>query len=364
MNRLVSLATSAFLLLTTLGGISQIAAPVATGSLTETKVAAPALKDNLLGDPAESRVAVYVPPSYATSPQRRYPTLYLLHGFTSDIDAFTRGYQGMELTRTMDEQIARGAAKEMIVVVPSGRNGYFGSFYTNSPVTGRWEDFFAKELIDWVDAKYRTLRAPESRGIAGHSMGGYGAIMLAMRHPDVFGAVYALSPCCIGIEGDMDHDNQAWRRAMQIQARDQLQAKPQSLDDFYATAFIALSAALSPNPSKPPLFVDFPFKQQQRLLVVNEDAYTKWRANLPLYLVEQYRGNLSKLRGIYLDYGALEEFSHIRTATQLFSNELTKRGIAHTFEVYADGTHDSRIRQRIETRVLRFFSEVLSFPAS
>ncbi len=84
----------------------------------------------------------------------------------------------------------------------------------------------------------------------------------------------------------------------------------------------------------------------------------------PLYLVEQYRGNLSKLRGIYLDYGALEEFSHIRTATQLFSDELTKRGIAHTFEVYADGTHDSRIRQRIETRVLRFFSEVLSFPAS
>jgi S-formylglutathione hydrolase len=136
------------------------------------------------------------------------------------------------------------------------------------------------------------------------------------------------------------------------------------LDDFYATAFIALSAALSPNPSKPPLFVDFPFKQQQRLLVVNEDAYAKWRANLPLYLVEQYRGNLSRPRGIYLDYGALEEFSHIRTATQLFSAELTKRGIAHTFEVYADGTHESGIRQRIETRVLRFFSEVLSFPAS
>jgi hypothetical protein len=71
MTRLVSLGTSAFLLLTTVGGIGQIAAPVATGSLAETKVAAPALKDNLLGDLAESRVAVYVPPSYTTSPQRR-----------------------------------------------------------------------------------------------------------------------------------------------------------------------------------------------------------------------------------------------------------------------------------------------------
>jgi S-formylglutathione hydrolase FrmB len=365
MTRLVSLLTVVFIcVFSAARPTSQVAAPVATGALSETKVAASALKDNLLGDPAESRVAVYVPPSYAASPQRRYPTLYLLHGFTADIDSFTRAYQGMDLARTMDEQIARGTAREMIVVVPSGRNGYFGSFYTNSPVTGRWEDFFAKELIAWVDTNYRTLRAPESRGIAGHSMGGYGAIMLAMKHPDVFGALYALSPCCVGIEGDMDHDNQAWRQAMQIQSRDQLQPQPRSLDDFYATAFIALSAALSPNPSKPPLFVDFPFKQQQRLLVVNEDAYARWRANLPLYLVEQYRGNLAKLRGIYLDYGALEEFSHIRIATQAFSDELTKRGIAHTFEVYADGTHESRIRQRIETRLLRFFSEVLAFPAS
>jgi S-formylglutathione hydrolase FrmB len=110
--------------------------------------------------------------------------------------------------------------------------------------------------------------------------------------------------------------------------------------------------------------VDFPFKQQQRSLVPNEEAYSRWRANMPLYLVEQYRANLAKLRGIYLDYGALEEFSHIRTATRAFSEELTNRGIAHTFEVYADGTHENRVRQRIETRVLRFFSEVLSFPST
>jgi S-formylglutathione hydrolase len=343
---------------------AQIASLAPAGTLTETKVAASALKGNLLGDPAESRVAVYVPPSYAASPERRYPTLYLLHGYLDDIDSFVRGYQGMQLARTMDEQIARGAAREMIVVVPSGRNGYFGSFYTNSPVTGRWEDFFSQELIEWVDSNYRTVKAAESRGIAGHSMGGYGAIMLAMKHPDVFGAVYGLSPCCVGLEGDLGHDNQAWLKSMQMASRDQLQARPRSLDDFFATAFVALSAALSPNPAKGPLFVDFPFKPQQRSLVANEEAYAKWRANMPLYLVEQYRGNLAKLRGIYLDYGALEEFSHIRTATRAFSEELTNRGIAHTFEVYANGTHESLIRQRIETRLLRFFSETLAFPTS
>ncbi len=365
MTRSVRYTAFYFICLLTASGLAhQVAGTAPGGSLTETKVTAGALKGNLLGDPAESRVAVYVPPSYAASPQRRYPTLYLLHGFLSDVDAYTRGYQGMQLARTMDEQIARGIAREMIVVVPSGRNGYFGSFYANSAATGGWEDFFAKELVTWVDSSYRTLNAPASRGIAGHSMGGYGAIMLAMKHPDVFGALYALSPCCVGFDGDLGHDNQAWLKAMQIQSRDQLQPKPRSLDDFYATAFVALSAAISPNPSKAPLFVDFPFKQQQRLLVVNDEAYARWRANMPLYLVEQYRGNLAKLRGIYLDYGALEEFSHIRTTTRAFSEELTNRGIAHTFEVYADGTHESRIRQRIETRVLRFFSEVLAFPSS
>jgi S-formylglutathione hydrolase FrmB len=342
----------------------QATTPNAAGSLTETKVPAAALKGNLLGDPAESRVAVYLPPSYASSPQKRYPTLYLLHGYTSDIDAFVSGYQGMQLAPTLDEHIRRGTAREMIVVVPSGRNGYFGSFYANSLVTGNWEDFFANELVAWVDAKYRTVPAGESRGIAGHSMGGYGAIMLAMKHPDVFGAVYALSPCCVGIEGDMDFDNPAWRRALQMKARDQLEAKPRSFEEFFATAFVALAAAISPNPSNPPLYVDLPFKTQQMGLVPNEDAYGRWRASMPLYLVEQYRANLAKLRGIFLDYGTLEEFSHIRLATRAFSEELTKRNIPHTFEVYANGTHESRIRQRFETRLLPFFSEVLAFPAA
>jgi S-formylglutathione hydrolase FrmB len=288
----------------------------------------------------------------------------LLHGFTGDIDSFVSGYQGMQLGRTLDEHVSRGTLREMIVVVPSGRNGYFGSFYANSPVTGRWEDLFARDLVTWVDEHYRTVKAPESRGIAGHSMGGYGAIMLAMKHPDVFSALYALSPCCVALEGDTGPDNPAWRIALKLTARDQVHAKPTSFEDFFATAFVAMSAALSPNPAKPPLFVDLPFKAQQRSIVPNEEAYAKWRANMPLYVVEQYRTNLLKLRGIFLDYGTLEEFSHIRSGTRALSEELAKRGIPHTFEVYGDGTHESRIRQRIETRLLRFFSEVLAFPPS
>ena len=82
---------------------------------------------------------------------------------------------------------------------------------------------------------------------------------------------------------------------------------------------------------------------------------------MPLYLVEQYREKLEKLKGIYLDYGALEQFPHIRVTTRAFAEELASRGIPHTFEVYGGGDHENKIRERIETRVMRFFSEVLSF---
>jgi S-formylglutathione hydrolase FrmB len=339
-------------------GAAQQAVP-AGGTLVEHRVASAALANNLLSDPAEARVAVYLPPSYAASPTRRYPAFYLLHGYLADIEMFTRGFRSKSLPRTMDELIARGVMREMIVVVPSARTGYFGSFYTNSPVYGRWEDFISQELVAWVDANYRTLASSDGRGIAGHSMGGYGAIMLAMRHPDVFGALYAMSPCCVTFDADFGRDNQAWRKSLQYKTRDQLNPKPASFADFYATAFVAAAAAFSPNPSQGPLYVDLPFREQSGALVTNEDIYEKWRSKMPLYLVEQHRRNLQQLRGIYLDYGALEEFAHIRLGTRALSEELTVRGIAHTFEVYADGDHMNKVHERIETRVVRFFSDVL-----
>jgi S-formylglutathione hydrolase FrmB len=330
------------------------------GTLTEVTVPARALEGNLLGDPPFSRVAVYLPPSYKSSPARRYPSLYLLHGFTGDIDAFTKGYQGMQLARTMDELIERGVVREMVVIVPSGNNGYQGSFYRNSTTTGRWEDFFAKDLVAWVDGNYRTVNDAGSRGVAGHSMGGYGAIMLGMLHPDVFGAVYALSPCCTALVADLSADNPAWRQALRVKSRDELKGPPKSFDDFFVRAFYGFAAAVSPSPGNSPLFADLPFKAEGSRIVPNEDAYGRWRASMPVYLVEQHRTNLLKLRGIFLDYGAHEEFSHIRLGARALSEELANRSIPHVFEIYPDGDHISHIRQRIETRVLPFFSQRLA----
>jgi S-formylglutathione hydrolase FrmB len=330
---------------------------IRAGTLTEVTVPARALEGNLLGDPPSSRVAVYLPPSYQSSPSRRYPSLYLLHGFGGDIGAFTKG---MNLAGTLDQVIQRGLGREMVVIVPSGNNAYQGSFYRNSATTGRWEDFFAKELVAWVDDNYRTVNDAASRGVAGHSMGGYGAFMLAMQHPDVFGAVYALSPCCTALVADISADNPAWRQALGVQSRDELKGPAKSFDGFFVRAFYGFAAAVSPNPGKAPLFVDLPFKAEGSRLVPNEEAYGRWRASMPVYLIEQHRTNLLRLRGIVVDYGEHEEFSHIRLGVRALSEELASRNVPHMFEVYPDGDHVSHIRQRIETRVLPFFSQTLA----
>lgn len=340
----------------------QAPSPALAGRLVEVKVPAPSLKGNLLGDPIEQNVAIYLPPSYDTSPAKRFPTVYLLHGFLGDRTAWTNGgYQGLRLGPSMDDLIRSGRSREMIIVAPSARNAYAGSFYSNSVVTGNWEDYILHDVISYVDANYRTLARPQSRGIAGHSMGGYGAVVLGMKHPDIFAAIYALSPCCLGLEGDLSAENPAWLKVLHLTSKEQVKPQPQSLDDFYSLAFVALSAALSPNPGHGPFLVDFPFEERDGRLERNLIAYTKWMAKLPLYMIDENKDNLLKLRGIFFDYGQEEQFSSIRMSTRLFSLALAERGIPHTFEIYEGGNHNNKIRQRFETRLVQFFSETLDF---
>ena len=341
---------------------AQKAAPAKAGHLVEVKISAQSLKNNILSDPIEQPVAIYLPPSYDMAPTKRFPVVYLLHGFTGSLHAWTKnGYQNMSLASTMDELIANGKSREMIVVVPNGRNSYGGAFYTNSSTTGNWEDYMTRDLINFVDTNYRSMARAESRGIAGHSMGGYGALVLSMTHPDLFSAVYALSPCCTSLEGDFGPENPGWQKAIRLTSRDQVNSKPTSFADFYAVAFVALASALSPNPKHKPFFADFPYEERDGRMEQNEAVYAKWKAKFPLYMVEENKGNLLKLRGIFLDYGQKEEFSHIQIGARMFSNALAERGIPHSFEIYEGADHGSKIRQRVETRVFAFFSEKLEF---
>ncbi|HSE25329.1 MAG TPA: alpha/beta fold hydrolase, partial [Pyrinomonadaceae bacterium] len=351
-------------------------APATTSKLLQLTIQAPSLKGNLLGDPTEQPVYVYLPSGYESS-SKRYPTLYLLHGFTANSSVWINGqYQGMKLQTLMDNSIKNGEVREMIVVAANGSNAYKGSFYTNSVVTGNWEDFIVRDLVNYIDTNYRTIQQAKSRGIAGHSMGGYGSMMLGMKHPEIFSAVYALSPCCLAMEADMGEANSAWSGVLQLTSRDQLNEPQRSFAQFYYSAMVALSAAFSPNPNRAPFFVDFPFEPKSgicnppaegKLLTdtpcvrKNEPVYAKWRSNFPVYIAKENKENLKKLRGIFLDYGEKEEFEHIRMGVKLLSNTFSELNIPHQFEVYANGDHGSLIRQRMETRLLPFFNEKLVF---
>jgi S-formylglutathione hydrolase FrmB len=333
-----------------------------SGHVVDQLVHIPALENNAQGDSADQRVVVYLPPSYKKQPNRRYPVLYLLHGIGgSPEDWGPDGFQGMNISLVMDSLVRQRAVREMIIVMPNGRNRYLGAFYLNSATNGRWEDYITRDLIRHVDTSFRTLRSSVSRGIAGHSMGGFGAIMLAMRHPNLFSAAYALSPCCLGMVGDLSASDSAWYRLAEYKNWDDLVEGAGEKKDFMPIGYVALAAAISPNPRATEWRADLPVVVRGGRLVPVEPAFAKWRATLPLSNVKTSRPALLRLKALALDVGVRDEFTHITLGTVLFSDSLAFYQVPHTLEVY-EGDHRDRIRDRVTTRVLPFFSRELANP--
>ncbi|HVF38501.1 MAG TPA: alpha/beta fold hydrolase [Gemmatimonadaceae bacterium] len=315
-------------------------------------VNAPSLRNNRLGDSHRRGASIYLPPGYWNRPYRKYPVIYLLHGFAANDRAFIRGaYQNLNIRISMDSLIRAGAAREMIVVTPNARNAYEGSFYANSPLTGNWEDFIVRDLVEHMDRKYRTIRSRAGRGIAGHSMGGYGALRIAMNHPDRFSAVYSLSACCLTVDSTAA-DRNAWRAAQKITGRsDFMQA------GFHAHLKIAQAAIYAPDTTRAPLGVRFPYMVDGDSLVMEAATLDRWNAATPLALVTAKAENLRRV-AIAFDAGNTDGFPDIPLNAMALDSLLTRLGISHEFEIY-DGTHGSRIRERIETKLLPFFSRHL-----
>src|SRR5512144_2521485 len=151
------------------------------------EIASTVLRDNPLGDPAERRVPVYLPPGYDGS-GGRYPVVYFLAGFAGGgTYLLSESLWGETLPQRVDRLVRSGAVRPLIVVMPDCLTRLGGSQYINSAATGRYEDHLVDELVPSVDATFRTVADPAARAIMGKSSGGYGATVLAMRHPEVFG---------------------------------------------------------------------------------------------------------------------------------------------------------------------------------
>jgi S-formylglutathione hydrolase FrmB len=299
-----------------------------------------------MGESSSPEVSIYLPPSYAKERSRRYPVVYLLHGYTNtDLGYF--GDTGRQLHRLAERGFDSGAAREMILVMPNGMNAYGGSMYSNSVTTGNWEGYVAEDLVAYMDRNYRTLAARESRGLAGHSMGGYGTMRIGMKHPDVFAALYALSSCCLNEGNVRPNRNGGPSPAEAISSVDEARG------NRAAQGTLARAAAWAPNPAKPPLFLDLPTKNGD----VQPDVAVKWAANSPVAMLDQYVFSLRKYRAIALDVGLQDS---LLASNRLMDEALTRFGVPHTFETY-EGDHGNRVPQRLEEKVLPFFSSVLSF---
>ncbi len=157
------------------------------------KIHGTALEENLEGDVVDRDVIVFLPPSYQKDKKRRYPVVYALHGYSIGAEQWTRE---IHVPQTIEGAFAKGS-QEMLVVLPDSKTIYNGSMCSSSVTTGDFEKFIWHDVVSYIDAHYRTIANRNSRGLVGHSMGGYGASRIGMKHPDVFGALYIMSPCCM-----------------------------------------------------------------------------------------------------------------------------------------------------------------------
>ncbi|EKB49235.1 alpha/beta hydrolase-fold protein [Cecembia lonarensis] len=320
------------------------------GTKERIKVYSAALEGNLIGDPAEREVTVYLPPSYQKNPENRFPVLYMLHGFT-DTDSQWFGWEEhwINLQTVIEQSLAEGLSKEMIVVMPNAYNRFKGSMYASSATIGDWETFVTKELVQFIDANYRTLAHKNSRGLAGHSMGGYGTLRLGMKYPEVYAAIYVLSPCCMDGGANTNAELMAKLEAF----------TPEQLEgaNFFEIATLATSAAFAPNPQNPPFYLDLPAKNGEP----RQEVINKIIANRTLNFVDQYILNLKKLKAIALDAGLQDR--GISEATKSLHEILESYQIPHFYESY-EGDHLNRIAERIQTLTLPFFSKNLVFQST
>lgn len=302
-------------------------------------------------DPAR-KVSVYLPPGYE-QPGKRFPVVYYLHGFMATDSIYA------QMKLVLDRAISQNKIRPFIFVQANHYTSYEGSFYTNSSLTGNWSDFQAKELVEYIDKNYKTIATRDGRGIAGHSMGGYGAFKIAMLHPEVFSSVYALTPGLLAFVKEFGPNSTSFKELSRVKTLAELKKT------YYPKVLVAVGRAWSPNPSRPPFYCDMPFTYQGDSLIVNQPVLEKWQQNMPVYMVSKHADNLRKLKAIKLDWGR-NDASRFPLQISMLSQTLENLGINHYAEEYI-GDHGNKlwtIDGRVLNDLLPFFNDYLDFEAA
>lgn len=297
------------------------------------------LKGNPLGDPSRRLLPVYLPPDYHSSPDRRYPVLWALVGFTGQGQGYLYSrYMHPDLPSVLDDLILNQGMPPIIMAFPDPLTKLGGSQYVNSTATGRYDDYIVQELVPLVDEKFRTSGM---RGCFGGSSGGIGSFTMAAKHPDVFQG-FADHSGDSGFESCYLNDIPAF--VQNIAKYDHsvekfVEALPTIIDtrvDGFDVLinFVGMASCYGANPSAP-LGFEMPFDLYTGK--VDWDRWERWRPHDPVNMVEPYADNLRSLKFRFVDCGTRDQY-HLYLGSRQLHQKLDEFGIDHIYEEY-DSDH-------------------------
>ena len=312
------------------------------GRVDEHVIVSAALRGNPLGDPYERPLQVYMPPEYDEEPARRYPSVYVLQGYTGHVAMWgNRTPFRRPFPEEADALFARGDAPPCVVVYVDAWTAYGGSQFVDSPGTGRYHTYLCDEVVPFVDDRYRTLAAPEHRGVTGKSSGGFGALITPMLRPDLFGglashagdALYEL--CYIPIFPKVvralrDEYGGSYERFWEDFRSRPAMSKERD-GDLVITWGVAACFSAEDDGT-----VRLPFEVETGKLVPG--VWERWLAWDPVRMVPRYADALRGLRAVYLDAGTRDEWL-LDLGAEAVRRELEAIGVEDVrFELF-DATH-------------------------
>ncbi len=303
------------------------------GSIVRLRYESELLKGNPLGDPYIRDLFVYLPPGYSRSAER-YPTVYCLTGFTGrggmllNDNAFTPN-----LAERMDKLIREQTIRPMIAVMPNCFTWFGGSQYINSTATGKYEDYLSQEIVQTVDSSFRTIDDRDARAVMGKSSGGYGSLIMGLRHADIFGLVCSTA-------GDAYFEYcypMDFAKAFRVIKGDPIgfmrrfwSTEKQGRDDHAALNTIGMAACYSPDGEA----FEMPFDLETG--EIRHDVWARWLEHDPVRLVARHVEKLKTLKLLYIDAGTRDEFN-LDIGARILARKLSEHGIRHIHEEFDDG---------------------------
>lgn len=313
------------------------------GRLDEHTIVSDLLRDNPLKDPHERPLWVYVPPGYDADPDRHYPTIYVIQGYTGHVAMWrNRTPYRRPFIETADAVFSEGSAPGAIVVYVDAWTRYGGSQFVDSPGTGRYHSYLCDEVVPWVDEHYRTLPEPARRAIMGKSSGGFGAMITPMLRPDLFGALathagdslYEMSYIfefakCVRYLRDYDGDIHRWW--------DDFTSRTAFTKEADMVLILTMGCAACFSANEDGTF-ELPF--DPRTGVLRPEVWQRWLDWDPVRMAPRYAEALRSLTAVWIDAGTRDEW-YLDIGAQAFRAELAKLGVPDErihFELF-DASH-------------------------